>query len=285
MMMASICFLGFAFYRLNTNFAAESDSSRRLKETKAVTQEIADLTKLLHYMMTEAKDKDSVIGQKDAVIEEKMSVIQEKDAAINEKGAVIEEKDSLIKENESAISKQQLQITNLTQRLRRGAAKAQTNQGEIRHLKSKLEKAIASAREAIATENTVINQNAAGIDKTTMANQIIKDLQASLAAIGREAHEWRTEAYIAIVRKMPPSQRGLSLFGMDPRNFMPRVPTIQSYNPSDNFLGPAGAPSFSINPPPYPFPTSTHALGPAPDTYAENWLASKDCSREGEELD
>lgn len=283
--MASICFLGFTSYRLNTNFAAESDSSRRLKETKAVTQEIADLTGLLHYMMMEAKEKDAVIGQKDAFIEEKMSVIQEKDAAINEKGAVIEEKDSLIEENESAISKQQIQITNLTQRLRRGAEKAQTDRGEIRHLKSKLEKATASAREAIATEKTAINQNAAVIDKTAMANQIIKDLQASLAAIGREAHEWRTEAYIAIVRKMPPSQRGLSLFGMDPRNFMPRVPKIQTYNPSGNIFGPAGAPSLSINPPPYPFPTSARALGPVPDTYAENWMARKDCSREGGELD
>lgn len=48
---------------------------------------------------------------------------------------------------------------------------------------------------------------------------IICDLQASLATAWRETQDWRTEAYIAIVRRMPPSPRGVSLFGMDSRNF------------------------------------------------------------------
>lgn len=259
-MMVSICFFGFAIYRLNTSIV--EDSSRRLIETEAATRQISDLTKLLHYIMTEAEEKDAVI---------------------NEKDAAIEERDALIEAKELIISKEQIQITNLTQRLRKEAAKAKTDQGEIRNLKSKLKNATASAYKAAATEDTIINQNAAMIDKETMANQIIKNLQASLAAAGREAHDWRTEAYIAIVRKMPPSQRGLSLFRMDPRNFMPRVPIMRAYNPSDNIFGPAGAPSFSTNALPYPFPAPASALGP--DTHMGNWVAFKDCPREGGELD
>ena len=283
MMMSLICFLGVAIYRLNTRLAAAS--SRQLKETDVAAQEIADLTRLLHYIMTEAEEKDSVIKEKYTIIREKDAVIGEKESVIEEKESVIEEKDAVIEEKASAINKQQLQITNLTQRLRTEATKAQANHGEIRHLQAKIEKAAARARKAAATGNTVIHQNAAGMDKAAMANQIIKDLQASLAAAGREAHEWRTEAYIAIVRKMPPSERGLSLFGMDPRTFMPRVPVMQEYNPSDNLFRPAGAPSFSTNSPPYPFPTRAHALGPGPDIYTENQVARRDCPREGGEMD
>lgn len=55
-----------------------------------------------------------------------------------------------------------------------------------------------------------------GAEKKTA--RIIRDLQASLAIAGREAQDWRTEAYIAIVRRMPPSPRGISLFSMDSRN-------------------------------------------------------------------
>lgn len=264
-----ICFPGFAIYRLNTKIVV--DSSRRLVETDAATQEMSDLTKLLQSIIKEAEEKTLVIQEKDAAI-------NDKDAIINKKEAVIEEKDALIEVKELAISNGQLQITNLTQCLGRGAVKAQSDQGEIRNLKLRLKNATASARKAVATENTVINQNAAERDKMAMANQIIKDLQASLAAAGREAHEWRTEAYIAIVRKMPPSQRGLSLYGMEPRNFMPRVRMTQAHNPSESLFGPDGAPSFSYNSLPY-------ALGPMSDTCTENWVVRKDCPREGREPD
>lgn len=240
MTITGICFLGVAIYPLNTNSAAAI--SRRLKKADAATQELADLTRLLHYIVTEAEKKDSII-------EEKNTVINEKDAVIEEKDVIVEERDAEIGAKELLISKYRLQITNLSQRLRRGATRAQNDQG---HLKSKIKKATASSRKAAVTENPVINQNVAKIDKMAMANLMIKDLQASLAAAGREAHEWRTEAYIAIVRKMPPSQRGLLLFGMDPRNFMPKAPIMQAYNPSDNLVSPARAPNFSTNVPPYP---------------------------------
>lgn len=283
MMMALICFLGVSIYRLNTNFAATI--SKRLKEADAASQELADLTRLLHYIMTENEKKDSIIEEKNAAINEKGAVIEEKVTIIEEKNAIVEERDAVIGTKESVISKHKLQINNLNQRLRRGATRAQNDQGEIRHLKSKLEKKIAGSRKAAATENPVINQNAAEIGKMAMANQMIGDLQASLAAAGREAHEWRTEAYIAIVRKMPPSQRGLLLFGMDPRNFMPRVPMMQAYNFSDNLIGPASAPSFSTNVPPYPCPTPAQVLGPGPNRYTENQVVGKDCPREGRRMD
>lgn len=274
MMMTLICFLGVSIYRLNTNFAATI--SRRRKEADATSQELADLTRLLHYTMTEADKKDSVIEEKNAVINEKGAVIEEKVAIIGEKDAIVKGKDAVIGTKESVIIKHQLQINNLNQRLRRGATRAQNDQGEIRHLRSKLEKATAGSRKAAATENTAINQNAAEMNKMAMANQIIQDLQASLAAAGREAHEWRTEAYIAIVRKMPPSQRGLLLFGMDPRNLMPRAPMMQTYNPS------ARASSFSTNVAPY---TPAQLLGLGPNGYAENQLVGKDCPREGRMMD
>lgn len=283
MMMTLLCFLGLSIYRLNTNFAATI--SRQLKEADAASQELADLTRFLHYIMTDAEKKDSIIEEKNAIINEKDAVIEEKVTIIEEKDAIVEERDAVIGTKESFISKQQLQINSLNQRLRRGDTRAQNDQGEIRHLKSKLEKATAGSRKAAATENPVINQNAAEMDKMAMADQMIKDLQASLAAAGREAHEWRTEAYIAIVRKMPPSQRGLLLFGMDPRNFMPRVPMMQAYNPSDNLIGPARAPSVSTNVPPYPCPTPAQVLGPAPNRYVENQVVGKDCPREGGMMD
>lgn len=260
MTMTVICFLGVAIYPLNTNSAAAI--SRRLKKADGTTQELADLTRLLHYMVTEAEKKGSIIEEKNAVINEKDAVIEEKVAIIDEKDAIVEERDAEIGAKELLISKYLLQITNLSQRLRRGATRAQNDQG---HLKSKLKKATAALRKAAVTENPVIHQNAAEIDRMTMANLMIKDLQASLAAAGREAHEWRTEAYIAIVRKMPPPQRGLLLFGMDPRNFMPKAPIMQAYNPSDNLVSPARAPNFSTNVPPYPFPTPAQVLGPGPN--------------------
>lgn len=275
-MMTLLCFLGVSIYRLNTNF--EATMSRRLKEADAASQELADLTRLLHYIMTEAEKKDSIIEKKNAVIEEKVTIIEEKNA-------IVEERDAVIATKESVISKQEFQINSLNQRLRRGAKRAQNDQGEIRHLKSKLEKATAGSRKAAATENPVINQNTSEVDKMAMADQMIKDLQASLAAAGREAHEWRTEAYIAIVRKMPPSQRGLLLFGMDPRNFMTRVPMMQAYNPSDNLISPARAPSFSTNVPPYPCPSPAQVLGPGTNRYAENQVVGKDCPREGGDVD
>lgn len=277
MMMILICFLGVSIYRLNTNFAATI--SRRRKEADATSQELADLTRLLHYIMTEAEKKDSIIKERNAVINEKGAVIEEKVAILGEKDAIVEGKDAVIGTKESVIIKHQLQINNLNQRLRRGATRAQNDQGEIRHLRSKLEKATVGSRKAAATENPAINQNAAEMDKMAMANQIIQDLQASLAAAGREAHEWRTEAYIAIVRKMPPSQRGLLLFGMDPRNLMPRAPMMQAYNPS------ARAPSFSTNVAPYPCPTPAQLLGLGPYGYAENQVVGKDCPREGRRMD
>lgn len=282
-MMTLICFLGVSIYRLSTSFAATI--SRQRKEADATSQELAELTRLLHYIMTEAEKKDSTTEKKKAVINEKSAVIEGNVAIIGEKDAIVEERDAVIGTKESVMSKHQLQINNLNQRLRRGATRAPNDQGEIRHLNSKLEKAMAGSRKAAATEKPVINQNAAEIGKITMANQIIKDLQASLAAAGREAHEWRTEAYIAIVRKMPPSQRGLLLFGMDPRNFMPRVPMMQAYNSSDNLIGPARSTSFSTNIPPYPGPIPAQVFGPGPNGYAENQLVRKDCPREGRMMD
>lgn len=283
MMMTLICFLGVSIYRLNRSFAAII--SRERTEAEATSQELANLTRLLHYILTEAEKKDSIIEKKNAVINEKGAAIEGKVAIIGEKDAIVEERDAVIGTKESVISKHQLQINNLNKRLRREARRAQNDQGEIRHLKSKLEKAIAGSRKAAATENPVINQNAAEMRKMAMANQIIKDLQASLASAGREAHEWRTEAYIAIVRKMPPSQRGLLLFGMDPRNFMPRVPMMQAYNSSDNLIGPAKSQSFPTNFPPYPCPTPAQVLGPRPNGYAENRLVGRDGPREGRMID
>lgn len=277
MLLILICFLGVSIYRLNTNFAATI--SRRRKEADATSQELADLTRLLHFIMTEAEKKDSIIEEKNAVINVKGAVIEEKAAIIGVKDAIAEEREAVIGTKESVISKHQLQINNLNQRLRRGATRAQNDQAEIRHLRSKLEKATAGSRKAAATENPGINQNAAEMDQMAMANQIIQDLQASLAAAGREALEWRTEAYIAIVRKMPPSQRGLLLFGMDPRNLMPRVPMMQAYNPS------ARVPGFSTNVAPYPCPNPAQVLGPGPNGYAENLVVGKDCPREGRRMD
>lgn len=274
-----ICFLGVSIYRLNTSFAATI--SRQRKEADATSQELADMTRLLHYIMTEAEKKDSIIEKKNAVINEMGGVIEGKAAIIGEKDDIVEERDTVFGTEESVISKNQLQINNLHQRLRRGATKAQNDQGEIRHLNSMLEKATAGSRRTAATETLVTNQNGAEMGKMAMANQIIKDLQASLAAAGREAHEWRTEAYIAIVRKMPPSQRGLLLFRMDSRNFMSRVPMMQAYNTSDNLISRGRSPSFSTSIFPYPCPTPPQVLGPGPNGYAANQLVRKGSPRKG----
>lgn len=76
---------------------------------------------------------------------------------------------------------------------------------------------LASMTTALDKEKAENKVKARGADKNTA--RIIGDLQASLATAGREAQEWRTEAYIAIIRKMSPTQRGLSLYNMDSRNF------------------------------------------------------------------
>ena len=85
-----------------------------------------------------------------------------------------------------------------------------------------LTEALARTAKTVDTEKIEYKQKGPGVDKETA--RIIRDLQASLAAAGREAQEWRTEAYTAIVRRMPPSQRGLSLFSMDVRNFPMTAP-------------------------------------------------------------
>lgn len=81
----------------------------------------------------------------------------------------------------------------------------------------------AVAEELASTATPLEKEKAKNVAKPPVAGKntarIIGDLQASLATAGREAQEWRTEAYIAIVRKMPPTRRGLSLFNMDSRNF------------------------------------------------------------------
>lgn len=76
---------------------------------------------------------------------------------------------------------------------------------------------LASTTTALEKEKAKNEARAPGADKKTA--RMIGDLQASLATAGREAQEWRTEAYIAIVRRMPPTRRGLSLYNMDSRNF------------------------------------------------------------------
>ena len=68
-MMSLLRFLGVAIYRLNTRLAAAR--SRQHKETDVAAQEIADLPRLLHYIITKAEEKDSIIEEKDTVIKEK----------------------------------------------------------------------------------------------------------------------------------------------------------------------------------------------------------------------
>ena len=95
-----------------------------------------------------------------------------------------------------------------------------TVEDQNRRLKKEKEavaKDLASMTKALDKEKAENKDKSPGADNETA--RIIRDLQASLATAGREAQEWRTEAYIAIVRRMPPSQRGLSLFNMDSRNF------------------------------------------------------------------
>ena len=95
-----------------------------------------------------------------------------------------------------------------------------TVEDQNRRLKKEKEavvKDLSSMTKALGKEKAENKDKSPGIDKETAG--IIGDLQASLAIAGREAQKWRTEAYIAIVRRMPPLQRGLSLFNMDSRNF------------------------------------------------------------------
>lgn len=103
-----------------------------------------------------------------------------------------------------------------------------------------LTEALARTAKAVDTEKIEYKQKGPGVDKETA--RIIRDLQASLAAAGREAQEWRTEAYTAIVRRMPPSQRGLSLFSMDVRNFpmTAPLPDPSASLPLASAVGPSG---------------------------------------------
>lgn len=88
---------------------------------------------------------------------------------------------------------------------------------ELEKERDALAKELARTTNALEKEKAEHKQKEPGAEKKTAG--IICDLQASLATAGREAQEWRTEAYIAIVRRMPPSPRGVSLFSMDSRNF------------------------------------------------------------------
>lgn len=88
---------------------------------------------------------------------------------------------------------------------------------ELEKERDALAKELARTTKALEKEKAEHKQKGPGAEKKTAG--IIRDLQASLATAGREAQEWRTEAYIAIVRRMPPSPRGVSLFSMDSRNF------------------------------------------------------------------
>lgn len=90
------------------------------------------------------------------------------------------------------------------------------NRRLMREKKAAVEE-LASTTTALEKEKAKNEAKPPREDKKTA--RIIGDLQASLATAGREAQEWRTEAYIAIVRRMPPTRRGLSLYNMDSRNF------------------------------------------------------------------
>lgn len=88
---------------------------------------------------------------------------------------------------------------------------------QLKKERDTLAKELARTAKALEKEKAEHKQKGSGAEKETA--RIICDLQASLATAGREVQEWRTEAYIAIVRRMPPSPRGISLFSMDSRNF------------------------------------------------------------------
>lgn len=125
---------------------------------------------------------------------------------------------------------------------------------------------LASTTTALEKEEAKNEARAPGADKKTA--RIIGDLQASLAAAGREAQEWRTEAYIAIVRRMPPTRRGLSLYNMDSRNFpgsdQMSAPPLNS--PSSLPAGPSGhftaVSGFPLPNPPSSLPPSC-PIGPS----------------------
>jgi len=128
---------------------------------------------------------------------------------------------------------------------------------------------LASTTTALEKEKAKNEGKPPGADKETA--RLIGDLQASLATAGREAQEWRTEAYIAIVRRMPPTRRGLSLYNMDSRNFpgsdQMSAPLLES--PSSFHAGPSGhfnaVSSFPLPnppsslPPSFPFGPSGHS--------------------------
>ena len=113
-----------------------------------------------------------------------------------------------------------------------------------------LVKELARATNALEKEKAEHKQKGPpGAEKKTA--EIIRDLQASLAIAGREAQEWRTEAYIAVVRRMPPSPRGVSLFSMDSRNFP--LSNQMSVVPNNSLNSHAGIPlGFPVGPSDYP---------------------------------
>lgn len=139
---------------------------------------------------------------------------------------------------------------------------------ELEKERDALAKELARTTNALEKEKTEHKQKGPGAEKKTAG--IIRDLQASLATAGREAQEWRTEAYIAIVRRMPPSPRGVSLFSMDSRNFplsnqMSAPPHNLHAGISLSFpVGPSGYPNVAPNlppslPPSLPLAPNNHA--------------------------
>ena len=140
-----------------------------------------------------------------------------------------------------------------------------TVEDQNRRLKKEKEavaKELASMTKALGEEKAENKDRSPGTDKE--AATIIGDLQASLATAGREAQEWRTEAYIAIVRRMPPSQRGLSLFNMDSRNFpgshhmSAQPPNSLSSLPPRSLVGPRGHSNILSS-----LPTPSHSANPS----------------------
>lgn len=128
--------------------------------------------------------------------------------------------------------------------LQKATGELKVLEGDNKRLKKEnddLTEALARTAKAVDTEKIEYKQKGPGVDKETA--RIIRDLQASLAAAGREAQEWRTEAYTAIVRRMPPSQRGLSLFSsMDVRSFpmTASLPDPSASLPLASAVGPSG---------------------------------------------
>lgn len=108
------------------------------------------------------------------------------------------------------------------------------------------------------TERMHKRPGAEGRSETT---RIIQDLQASLAIAGREAQDWRMEAYNVIVRKSLPSHLGLSLFNIDARHFPMPMPMSPANHPASLLLSSAvessghSTPVSTLAPSPPPRPT------------------------------